>query len=244
MDDGTAIIDGAVGRPAVGRSPCEWRRSAGAVAYPDAVGLMAEQVAAIREGRAGEMVWLLEHAPIFTAGTSARDADLFNPQGFPAYPSGRGGQWTYHGPGQRIAYVMLDLTRKHGSVPPRDVRAFVYALEGWLIDTLAVFGVTAGRREGRVGVWVTDADTGHESKVAALGVRMTRWVSWHGVSLNVDPVLDHFDGIVPCGIREHGVTSLRALGNGAAMEAVDAALAESWPRWFGGDRPVIRPTGP
>ena len=245
MDDGTAIIDGAAaGLSPVGPLPCAWRRSVGAVAYPEAVGVMAARVAAIREGRAGEAVWLLEHPPIFTAGTSARDADLFNPMGFPTYPSGRGGQWTYHGPGQRIAYVMLDLTRGHGPLPPRDVRAFVHALEGWLIDALAALGVVAGRREGRVGVWVTEAGTERESKVAALGVRMTRWVSWHGVSLNVDPVLDHFEGIVPCGIREHGVTSLRSLRSIATMEAVDAALAASWSRWFGGDAPAIQPAGP
>ncbi len=244
MDDGAAIIDGAADTSPAGPCPCDWRRSAGAVAYPEAVGVMAERVAAIREGRVGEAVWLLEHPPIFTGGTSARDADLFNPQGFPAYPSGRGGQWTYHGPGQRIAYVMLDLTRKHGSLPPRDVRAFVHALEGWLIDSLAALGVAAGRRESRVGVWVTDAGTGREAKVAALGVRMTRWVSWHGVSLNVDPALEHFDGIVPCGIREHGVTSLRALGIPVTMEAVDAALALCWPRWFGGDPFMIQPSGP
>ena len=244
MDDGTAIIDGAAAglSPAV-TCPCDWRRSAGVVAYPEAVGVMAERVAAIRDGRAGEAVWLLEHPPIFTAGTSAQEADLFNPMGFPIYPSGRGGQWTYHGPGQRVVYVMLDLRASHGPLPPRDVRMFVHALEGWLIDALADLGIIAGRREGRVGVWVTDADTGREAKIAALGVRMTRWVSWHGVSLNIDPILGHFDGIVPCGIREHGVTSLRALGSAATMAEVDAALAASWPCRFGGHAPVIQPLG-
>ena len=233
MDDQTAISDpGHV----VG---CDWLRSARPVGYADAVATMAETVAGIRTGSATETVWLLEHPPIFTAGTSALDCDLFNPLGFPTFASGRGGQWTYHGPGQRIAYVMLDLQRAHGSLPPRDVRAFVGALEGWLIETLSRLGVDAGRRDGRVGVWVTDATTGRDAKIAALGVRLTRWVSWHGVSLNIDPALEHFDGIVPCGIREHGVTSLRALGLAVTAGQVDAALADAWPRWFGGPPPII-----
>ena len=222
MDASTAIITGPV-----------WTRSAAPVAYPDAMTRMRETVAGIRDGGMPEQVWLLEHPPCFTAGTSARAEDLFNPLGFPTFEAGRGGQWTYHGPGQRVGYVMLDLHRAHGPVPARDVRAFVSGLEGWLIAALARLGVAAGRRDGRVGVWVTDAATGHEAKIAALGVRMTRWVSWHGVSLNVDPVLGHFDGIVPCGIREHGVTSLRALGIGATMAEVDEVLAACWAGSFG-----------
>ncbi len=235
MDDQTAIID-----PAAGNAGCDWLRSTVPVGYADAVGAMADLVAGIRGGGARETVWLLEHPPVFTAGTSARDADLFNPQGFDTHASSRGGQWTYHGPGQRVAYVMLDLVRPHGPLPPRDVRAFVHALEGWLIATLARLGVAAGRREGRVGVWVAEPMTGRDAKIAALGIRMTRWVSWHGVSLNVDPALEHFDGIVPCGIRGHGVTSLRALGVGAILADVDAALAAAWPHWFGGAPPSIR----
>ena len=234
MGDHTAIID-----PAGGTAACDWIRSGAPVAYPDAVGAMAGLVAGIRDGSARETVWLLEHPPIFTGGTSARDADLFNPQGFETHASGRGGQWTYHGPGQRVAYVMLDLMRPHGRLPPRDVRAYVHALEGWLIGALASLGVGAARRDGRVGVWVADAG-GRDAKIAALGVRMTRWVSWHGVSLNIDPALAHFDGIVPCGLREHGVTSLRAQGVPATAGQVDAALAAAWPRWFGGAAPVIR----
>ena len=227
MDAGGAIVPEMV-----------WERSDGPVAYPDAVARMRDAVAGIRDREAPERVWLLEHPACFTAGTSARSEDLFNPLGFPVFEAGRGGQWTYHGPGQRVAYVMLDLHRAHGRAPARDVRAFVAGLEGWLIATLARLGVAAGRRDGRVGVWVTDEATGHEAKIAALGVRMTRWVSWHGVSINVDPALEHFDGIVPCGIREHGVTSLRTLGVDATMAEVDAALAECWAEGFGTAVPV------
>ncbi len=228
MDAGGAIV------PEVA-----WERSDGPVAYPDAVARMRAAVAGIRDREAPERVWLLEHPACFTAGTSARAEDLFNPLGFPVFEAGRGGQWTYHGPGQRVAYVMLDLHQAHGQVPARDVRAFVAGLEAWLIATLARLGVTAGRRDGRVGVWVTDVATGREAKIAALGVRMTRWVSWHGVSINVDPALAHFDGIVPCGIREHGVTSLRALGVEVTMAEVDAALAECWAAGFGTAAPVV-----
>ncbi len=209
-----------------------WRRSAAPVPYDEAMESMRGRIAAIRAGEAPEQVWLLEHPPLFTAGTSARPEDLFNPLGFPTYAAGRGGQWTYHGPGQRVAYVMLDLQRPHGAVPARDVRAFVAALEQWLILSLAELGVSGERRAGRVGVWVADPRTGQDRKVAALGVRLTRWVSWHGVSLNVDPELAHFDGIVPCGIREHGVTSLRALGLAAGIEDVDHALRRSWAACF------------
>ncbi len=210
-----------------------WRRAAAAVPYHEAMATMRSQISAIRAGEAPEQVWLLEHPPLFTAGTSARPEDLFNPLGFPTYAAGRGGQWTYHGPGQRVAYVMLDLQRPHGAVPARDVRAFVAALEQWLILSLARLGVRGERRAGRVGVWVADERSGQDRKIAALGVRLTRWVSWHGVSLNVDPKLEHFDGIVPCGIREHGVTSLRALGIEAGLDEVDDALRQTWPACFG-----------
>jgi lipoyl(octanoyl) transferase len=216
-----------------------WRRSVAPIPVPVAIAAMRESVAAIRDRGGPESVWLLEHPPSFTAGTSARREDLFNPLGFPTFDAGRGGQWTYHGPGQRVAYVMLDLHRAHGPVPARDVHAYVSALEGWLIAALARLGVEAGRRAGRVGVWVTDPGSGRDSKIAALGVRMTRWVSWHGVALNVDPALDHFDGIVPCGIREHGVTSLRALGLATTLADADEALAECWAGSFGGPAPVL-----
>jgi len=210
-----------------------WQMAPSPVPYLEAIEAMQAHVRLIREGSEPERVWLLEHPPLFTAGTSARPEDLFNPRGFPTYAAGRGGQWTYHGPGQRVVYVMLDLQRRHGPVPERDVRAFVAALEQWLIGTLAEFGVRGELRPGRVGVWVVDPATGRESKIAALGVRLTRWVSWHGVSLNIDPDLLHFDGIVPCGIREHGVTSLHALGVTAAGQAVDDALRRKWSACFG-----------
>ena len=210
-----------------------WQSSTDSVPYPEAIAAMRGHIAAIREGSEPERVWLLEHPPVFTAGTSARPEDLFNPRGFPTFEAGRGGQWTYHGPGQRVAYVMLDLQQSHGPVPARDVRAFVAALERWLIRTLGDFGVTGELRCGRVGVWVTDPATGRENKIAALGVRLTRWVSWHGVSLNVGPDLAHFDGIVPCGIREHGVTSLHGLGIPARMDEIDESLRRNWAACFG-----------
>ena len=213
--------------------PLDWRVQPGFVTYPDATRAMQAHVHSIRAEAAAERVWLLQHPPLFTSGTSADPCDLFNPLGLPTYAAGRGGQWTYHGPGQRVAYVMLDLQRRHGGVAARDVRAFVAGLERWLILTLADFGVRGELRPGRVGVWVAGGESGRECKIAALGVRLTRWVSWHGVSLNVAPDLGHFEGIVPCGIREHGVTSLRALGVEADMAAVDAALRRSWEPVFG-----------
>ena len=208
-----------------------WRVSDETVDYPAALAAMQDQAAAIRAGSAEETVWLLQHPPLYTAGTSAQACDLINPLGFPTYAAGRGGQWTYHGPGQRTAYVMLDLTRQHGEVAPRDVRAFVWGLEEWLIRSLDRFNVRGERRPGRVGIWV--AGPMGEAKIAAIGVRVTRWVSWHGVALNVSPDLNHFDGIVPCGIRDHGVTSLEALGLTATLEEADLALQAAWPGVFG-----------
>ncbi len=202
------------------------------VAYPAALAAMRAQSTAIRDEGAPDTVWLLEHPPLYTAGTSAQPADLLNPAGLPTHSAGRGGQWTYHGPGQRTAYVMLDLTRRHGTVPPRDVRAYVRGLEEWLIRALAEFNVRGERRAGRVGIWVADRGGG-ESKIAAIGVRVTRWVSWHGVALNVSPNLAHFAGIVPCGISEHGVTSLEALGITATLADADAALQRAWTGVFG-----------
>ncbi|MCX7378679.1 MAG: lipoyl(octanoyl) transferase LipB [Alphaproteobacteria bacterium] len=207
--------------------PVEWRTEPGLLPYPQALADMQARVAAIREGTAGELVWLVEHPPLYTAGTSASPTDLQDPTRFPTYDAGRGGQWTYHGPGQRTAYVLLDLHTPHGQAKPRDVRSYVAALEEWMIRALARFGVKGERRTGRVGIWVAMPD-GTESKIGAIGVRVTRWVSWHGIALNVSPDLGHFGGIVPCGIAEHGVTSLHALGIKATLDDADAALKSAW----------------
>ncbi len=209
-----------------------WEVSPGLTDYDIAIARMQERITAIREGRAGELVWLVQHPPLYTEGTSAKAADLQDPTRFPTFKAGRGGQWTYHGPGQRVAYVMLDLTRAHGSVPARDVRCFVAGLERWVIETLKEFGVKGEIREGRVGIWV-DRPDGREEKIGAIGVRVSRWVTWHGLALNVAPDLSHFSGIVPCGIAEHGVTSLQALGVQAGMSDVDAALKRNWGKVFG-----------
>jgi lipoyl(octanoyl) transferase len=208
-------------------SPIEWRISPGLVPYPDAVAAMEARVGAIAEGRASELVWLLEHPPLYTAGTSAKADDLLAPGRFPVFPTGRGGQFTYHGPGQRVGYVMMDLRRRGN-----DVRRFVRDLEEWLIRTLAAFNVRGERREGRVGIWVARKG-GREDKIAALGIRVRRGVSYHGVSFNVDPELEHFSGIVPCGIAEHGVTSLADLGLTATMADVDLALRAAFEDVFG-----------
>jgi len=203
----------------------DWKISDAPVPYPEALAAMEARAEAVAAGTAGEQVWLLEHPPIYTAGTSARDADLLEAR-FPVYRTGRGGQFTYHGPGQRVGYVMLDLKRRKP-----DVRAFVFDLEQWLIETLALFNVKGERREGRVGIWVARA--GREDKIAALGVRVRRWVTFHGVSLNVEPDLSHFSGIVPCGVSEHGVTSLADLGLPVAMADVDVALKQAFQKVFG-----------
>ena len=210
----------------------DWRLSDDPVPYDAAISAMQAHATAIRAGSQREAVWLLEHPPLYTAGTSAQPGDLLNPLHFPTHEAGRGGQWTYHGPGQRTAYVMLDLTRRHGQVAARDVRAYVWGLEEWLIRALDSLNVRGERRPGRVGIWVAERN-GDEAKIAAIGVRVTRWVSWHGVSLNVSPDLAHFDGIVPCGIREHGVTSLEALGLTASLADADLALQAAWPGVFG-----------
>ncbi len=219
-------------REASTRPGPEWAIATAPVPYAEALAAMEARVAAIRAGTEGERVWLLEHPPSYTAGTSATPEGLVDPR-FPVFRAGRGGQWTYHGPGQRTAYVMLDLMRPHGAMPPRDVRAYVHALEEWLIRALDRFNIRGERRAGRVGIWVADRARGTEDKIAAIGVRVTRWVSWHGVALNVDPDLAHFAGIVPCGITEHGVTSLHRLGIPAAMEEADAALMAAWAEVFG-----------
>jgi len=210
--------------------PVEWAVSTGYVDYEPAVAAMEARVAAIAAGEAEEVVWLLEHPPLYTAGVSAKDDDLLAPDRFPVHRTGRGGQFTYHGPGQRVAYVMLDLNRRG-----KDVRAFVHGLEDWIIGALDQFAVEAGMREGRVGVWVERKGAGwsREDKIAAIGVKVRKWVSFHGISLNVEPDLDHFGGIVPCGITEHGVTSLVDLGVLATMDEADGALKASFQRVFG-----------
>ena len=223
------------GAASITHAGAEWRIADGLTAYPDALATMQARVAAIRAGTMGELVWLVEHPPLYTAGTSARPEELTAPARFPIFAAGRGGQWTYHGPGQRTAYVMLDLERTHGRVKPRDVRCFVWGLEEWLIRALDRFGVRGERRDGRVGVWVADRAAGTEAKIAAIGVRVSRWVTWHGVALNVAPDLSHYAGIVPCGISEHGVTSLRALGISATMAEVDATLGVAWGEVFGAE---------
>ena len=227
------LLNPETSAPLFGRhdaAPAGWAVSRGPVAYPDAVAAMEQRAAEIAEGRAGELVWLLEHPPLYTAGVSAKAGDLLDGSRFPVFESGRGGQYTYHGPGQRVAYVMLDLTRRG-----RDVRAFVTALETWVIEALGAFNVVGELREGRVGVWVERKGPGwaREDKIAAIGVKLRRWVSFHGVSLNVEPDLTHFDGIVPCGVTEHGVTSLVDLGLPVTMDEADAALKSSFERVFG-----------
>lgn len=214
--------------PAAG--PVGWRVSDAPVAYAAAVAWMEARAEAVARSAAPECVWLLEHPPLYTAGTSARPADLVAPGRFPVHATGRGGQYTYHGPGQRVAYVMLDLGRRS-----RDLRAYVASLEAWLIETLAAFNIRAERREDRVGVWVRRPEKGPgvEDKIAAIGIRVRRWVSFHGISLNVEPDLTHFDGIVPCGVREHGVTSLVDLGLPVSMAEVDMQLRAAFEDIFG-----------
>ena len=217
---------------AQGGGEVEWRISAGPVPYPEAVTEMESRAADIAEHKAAELVWLLEHPPLYTSGTSGKEGDLLDPR-FPLFPTGRGGQLTYHGPGQRVAYVMLDLKRRRP-----DVRAYVAGLEEWIIRTLDAFNVRGERREDRVGVWVRrpDKGAGHEDKIAAIGVRLRRWVSFHGIAINVEPDLSHFSAIVPCGVADprYGVTSLADLGLPVTMEDVDVALRRAFEDVFGG----------
>ncbi|MDF9791703.1 UNVERIFIED_ORG: lipoyl(octanoyl) transferase [Methylobacterium sp. SuP10 SLI 274] len=210
-----------------------WRVTDTLVDYQEAEAEMEARTTAIARGEADELVWLLEHPPLYTAGTSAKTADLVEPDRFPVHRTGRGGQYTYHGPGQRIAYVMLDLNRRRP-----DLRAYVASLEAWLIATLGAYNIRAERREDRVGVWVRRPDKGPtvEDKIAAIGIRVRRWVSLHGISLNVEPDLAHFSGIVPCGVREHGVTSLADLGRIVSLPEVDMALRAAFEPIFGPTR--------
>ena len=211
----------------------EWHVEKERIEYAPAHDFMESQVAAIRAGTAPDRVWLVEHPPLYTAGTSADAHDLIDPDRFPVHATGRGGQYTYHGPGQRVAYVMMDLKNRNS-----DVRAYIYDLEEWMIQTLAKFDVAGERREGRVGIWVTNSD-GTENKIGAIGVRVRKWVSFHGLALNVNPDLSHFSGIVPCGISEHGVTSLHDLGVKVSMDEVDAALRQTFEDVFGRKTEVV-----
>jgi lipoyl(octanoyl) transferase len=205
----------------------EWRTSEAPVPYGEALAFMDQRAAAIRDGTARECVWLLEHPPLFTAGTSADSAELLNPMDFPVHQAGRGGRYTYHGPGQRVGYVLLDLEKRG-----KDIRRFVHSLEGWMIDTLAELGVSAHRAQGRIGIWVGQG--AEEAKIGALGVRVKRWVTLHGFALNVAPDLGHFAGIIPCGIADFGVTSLAELGKQMPMQRVDAALERSFSQFLKG----------
>lgn len=204
----------------------EWRISEGLEPYEHAIEIMESRAGAIRDGTENDLIWLVEHPPLYTAGTSADPADLLQAERFPVFEAGRGGQYTYHGPGQRVVYVMMDLKAR-----TPDVRAFVHDLEEWMIRTLAEFGVTGERREGRVGIWVVRGD-GREDKIGAIGVRVRKWVTFHGMALNVAPDLSHFGGIVPCGISTHGVTSLQDLGVSATMAEVDAVLQKIFSEIF------------
>jgi lipoyl(octanoyl) transferase len=200
----------------------EWRTSAALVPYAHALAEMEARAAAVRDGEARELVWLLEHPPLFTAGTSADPAELSNPMGFPVFDAGRGGRYTYHGPGQRVGYLILDLEKRG-----KDIRRFVHSLESWMIAALGEVGVPARREPGRIGIWTGEGQA--EAKIGAIGVRVRRWVTMHGFSINVAPDLSHFGGIVPCGISEYGVTSLSALGSGESMDGLDAALKLTFP---------------
>ena len=226
--------------PCPGSPPVEWLTAPGLTDYREALAVMEARAEAIREAGAAEMVWLVEHPPLYTAGTSARPADMVDPGRFPVHAAGRGGEYTYHGPGQRVAYVMLDLKRRRP-----DVRAFVAALEEWIIRTLAAFGVRGERREDRVGVWVVRPDrppmvdgSPAEDKIAAIGIRLRRWVSFHGIAINVEPELSHFSGIVPCGVADRGVTSLVDLGLPVTLDDLDVALKAAFEAIFGRARPV------
>ncbi|WP_294120356.1 lipoyl(octanoyl) transferase LipB [Sphingomonas sp.] len=209
----------------------EWKVSEGLVPYETALAEMEARAAAVRAGAASELVWLLEHPPLFTAGTSADPAELFNPDGFPVFEAGRGGRYTYHGPGQRVGYLVLDLEKRG-----RDIRCFVHSLEGWMIAALAELGVEARREPGRIGIWTGEGAA--EAKIGAIGVRVKRWVTLHGFSINVAPDLSHFGGIVPCGIAEYGVTSLAALGRDSSMERLDDALKRVFPSFLNNLRDI------
>lgn len=240
----SAAKDNTVFKSVWRETAVDWAGARAPIGYDDAVNFMEERAAAIREGRASELVWLVEHPPLYTGGTGAKPEDLLNRDRFPVFKTSRGGQYTYHGPGQRVAYVMLDLEERG-----KDIRAFVHGLEQWLIETLDAFNVKGERRDGRVGVWVdrtSPASPLREDKIAAIGVRVRRWVSFHGVALNVEPDLSHFTGITPCGVNEAGlgVTSLVDLGLPVTLDDADAALQEAFHGVFGPTRVVSAPNMP
>jgi lipoyl(octanoyl) transferase len=236
VEAGSQFAAAPQGDPPSAVSGLEWRRSHGLVAYDRAVAAMEARVAELGQGRGDELVWLLEHPPLLTAGTSASTGDLLEPDRFPVHPTGRGGKLTYHGPGQRVVYAVLDLKRRR-----QDLRWYVQSLEEWVIRTIAAFGVKGERRAGRVGIWVAAPD-GSERKIGAIGVRVRRWVAYHGIAINVAPELDHFAAIVPCGIAEFGVTSLAALGVRAGLDDVDRELERHY-RELLAPRPVMREPG-
>lgn len=209
--------------------PPEWRISQNPIAYDQAITAMEARIGQIHESKASELIWLLEHPPLYTAGANADPADLIDPDRFPVHQTGRGGQYTYHGPGQRIAYVMLDLKERS-----RDIRKFVYDLEEWIIRTLGLFDITGERRDGRIGIWVPrpEKGAGQEDKIAAIGIRVRRWVSFHGLAININPDLGHYSGIIPCGVPDHGVTSFADLGVSATMDEVDQALKQTFNQLF------------
>ncbi len=206
----------------------EWIIEKEPVAYETAVNVMEQRIADIRSGTKDELIWLLEHPSLYTAGTSAKDSDIIDAR-FPVHKTGRGGEYTYHGAGQRVAYAMLDLKKRQNNKP--DVRGYVFSLEEWIIQTLAEFDIKGERRSGRVGIWVADGD-GSENKIAAIGVRIRKWVAYHGIAINLNPDLSHFDGIIPCGISDHGVTSIHEVGREISMNDLDIALQKTWKTSF------------
>lgn len=213
-------------------SPILLQKSKKNVSYPDALEYMQSQIQDIHDQKKPETLWFLEHPPLYTAGISSKEHDLINPKNYPTFYTNRGGQWTYHGPGQRIIYIMMDLRQDHQAFPPRDIHAFVNAIEDWLILTLKQFNIHAEKRKDRIGLWVIDPITQKEEKIAALGIKMTRWISWHGIALNISPNLDDYSGIIPCGLADYGVTSIKKLGVHCSMDEVDQVLIEQWQHIF------------
>lgn len=210
-----------------------WQKSNYLIPYPQSTAWMKAYVKQIYAGKAPECLWFLEHPRLYTAGTSAKEEDLLNSENIPIYRSNRGGQWTYHGPGQRILYVMMDLRKNHPHIPARDIHAFVYALEEWVAKSLEKLGIQTEKRSDRIGLWVIDPKTGKEEKIAALGIKLSHWISWHGIALNVQPNLGDYQGIIPCGLQSYGVTSLQKLGVNISMDEIDRILIQEWENFFG-----------
>lgn len=213
-------------------SPIFLQKSKKIVSYPDALQHMQEYTQQIYEKKQPECLWFLEHSPLYTAGSSAKDHDLINLQHYPIFYTNRGGQWTYHGPGQRVIYIMMDLREDHHAFPPRDIHAFVNAIEDWIVLTLKQFHIQAEKRKDRIGLWVINPVTQKEAKIAALGIKLSRWISWHGIALNVLPNLEDYSGIIPCGLPEYGVTSMQKLGVHCSLDEVDHVLCQQWQQIF------------